>query len=297
MERQAELTVVYSDAMVAPAQGGSPSAAKPAAVVADWRARGFPLRVLPAEPVTVAQLALAHGRGYVEDVLARRRPNGFGTRCERVAASLPYTTGAMLTAAREALATRGAVCAPASGFHHAAYEGAWGFCTFNGLAVTALALRAEGRVARVAIVDCDQHEGDGTADILARVGAEGSVRHSTAGADFRHPSQVPDFFAWLEEEAAAFEDVDLVLYQAGADPHVDDPLGGWMTSAQMRERDARVFEAAARARVPLVWNLAGGYQLDAQGGIEPVLAIHRATAEEHLRVFCARDGGGALRAT
>jgi acetoin utilization deacetylase AcuC-like enzyme len=81
-----------------------------------------------------------------------------------------------------------------------------------------------------------------------------------------------------------------VLYQAGADPHVKDPLGGWLTTEQLRARDAQVFESLASARIPLVWNLAGGYQRDRSGGIGPVLAIHENTAREHLRVFCAAPG-------
>ena len=68
--------------------------------------------------------------------------------------------------------------------------------------------------------------------------------------------------------------------------HPQGPLGGWLTTAQLRERDARVFEGAARVGIPLVWNLAGGYQRDPDGGIRPVLAIHTNTAREHLRVFC-----------
>jgi hypothetical protein len=59
-----------------------------------------------------------------------------------------------------------------------------------------------------------------------------------------------------------------------------------MTTAQLRERDALVFETARARGLPLVWNLAGGYQRDAQGGIAPVLEIHRNTALEHLRVYC-----------
>jgi len=75
-----------------------------------------------------------------------------------------------------------------------------------------------------------------------------------------------------------------LLYQAGADAHIDDPLGGWLTTAQMRQRDALVFEAALGYGIPVVWNLAGGYQRDADGGIGPVLAIHRATLDEAIRV-------------
>jgi acetoin utilization deacetylase AcuC-like enzyme len=279
------MTVMYSDRMQATAQGGSPSAAKPAQVMAAWRAAALPLRVLAPAAATVDELGLAHDRAYVEGVLARRIDNGFGTRDASVAAALPYTTGAMLDGARVAIAERAAVCAPVSGFHHAHWGEGSGFCTFNGLVVTALAAHAEGRARRVAILDCDQHHGDGTDAILARLGAPPWLHHFSAGEHFRRREHVGAFFAWLDEELRALDGCDLVLYQAGADPHVDDPLGGWLTTAQLRERDARVFEGVARARVPLVWNLAGGYQRDRNGGIAPVLAIHTNTAREHLRVF------------
>lgn len=65
-----------------------------------------------------------------------------------------------------------------------------------------------------------------------------------------------------------------MLYQAGADPHVNDPLGGWMTTAQLYERDVIVFETAREMGLPVVFNLAGGYQRDEDGGIRPVLDIH-----------------------
>lgn len=285
MKSQSAMTVMFCDRMQAPAQGGSPSAAKPAQVVAAWRDEGLPMRVLEPEPATIDELCLAHERAFVEDVLALRRPNGFETIDARVAASLPYTSGAMLSAARVALRERTAVCAPVSGFHHAQWAASWGYCTFNGLMVTALALARAGLVRRVAIIDCDQHEGDGTSAIIDRLGCADWVHHFTAGRDFHRPSQVAAFFARLERELRVLDSVDLVLYQAGADPHVDDPLGGWMTTEQMRRRDACVFDAAAARGTPLVWNLAGGYQRDASGGIAPVLAIHRITAIEHVRAF------------
>lgn len=291
MDEPVPMTVMFSDRMQAEPQPESPSAAKPAQVMAAWRAAGLPLRVVAPEAATVDDLARAHDRAYVEAVLGRRRDNGFGTRDASVAASLPYTSGAMLHGARVAIAGRRAVCAPVSGFHHAGWGVGWGFCTFNGLVVTALGLRAAGLASRVAIIDCDQHFGDGTSGILARLGAPAWVRHFTAGETFRRREHVGAFFARLDEELRAVEGFDVVLYQAGADPHVDDPLGGWLTDEQLRERDARVFEGVARAGVPIVWNLAGGYQRDRDGGIGPVLAIHTRTAREHLRVFGAPGAG------
>ena len=66
-----------------------------------------------------------------------------------------------------------------------------------------------------------------------------------------------------------------MIYQAGADSHVYEPLGAVLIGAQMAKRNHAVF-AAFRGR-PLVWNLAGGYQRDVNGGIAPVLKLHRPT--------------------
>ena len=80
----------------------------------------------------------------------------------------------------------------------------------------------------------------------------------------------------------AMEDCDVILYQAGADPHIDDPLGGWLTTEQLYERDLLVFQAAAELGIPVAWNLAGGYQTP----LSKVLRIHdgtmRACAETYL---------------
>jgi hypothetical protein len=92
--------IVFDHQMVAPAQGGSPSAAKPAAVVAAWRQAWPDSEVRAPQPVSRADLSRAHDHCYVDDVLALRVPNGFGTVSAVVAASLLYTSGALLTASR-----------------------------------------------------------------------------------------------------------------------------------------------------------------------------------------------------
>lgn len=70
-----------------------------------------------------------------------------------------------------------------------------------------------------------------------------------------------------------FSDCDLLMYQAGADPHVDDPLGGFLTTEQLARRDQIVFSEAKAMQIPVVWNLAGGYQEP----VYEVLRIHNAT--------------------
>jgi acetoin utilization deacetylase AcuC-like enzyme len=271
-----QIPVFFTSKMVAPDQGLSPSAHKPAAVVDDWRQHRFPLRFAEPPPATPDQLALPHSPDFVNDVLSLRRDNGFGNRSQAVAASLPYTSGAMLAAARAALLNRSVAVAPVSGFHHACYAEAGGFCTFNGLMVAACVLRAEGEVKRVGILDFDLHYGNGTDDIIKVLGARW-IRHVTAGRNWRRRTQAAAFLKAIPKIVEAMDDCDLILYQAGADPHVNDPYGGWLTTRELSERDRLVFTAASRLGIPVAWNLAGGYQRSANGGIEPVLEIHRNT--------------------
>lgn len=279
------LPVFYDPAMAVAVDSFSPSALKPARVVEHWQAIDLPMDIFPVEPVTRADFERVHDPHYVAGVLEGRLPNGFGTTDPAVAATLPLTSGSLLSAARWALERRAIACSPASGFHHAGYHRGGYYCTFNGLMVAAAALRADGAVARVGILDLDCHYGDGTDSILRETGAEGWVVHFTAGAEFHESPQVHGFFRRLGHELARMEICDLVIYQAGADTHRADPLGGWMTDAELELRDRMVFRWAVQRRMPLVWNFAGGYQRDRRGSIAPVLAIHTRTARAHLEAM------------
>ena len=290
------IPVFFRPEMVArDASSDSPSAGKPEQVVADWQRRGLPVELRRFDPVDEATLALAHDADYVRGVLSCALANGFGNRLPQVAAALPHTSGAMLAAAREALANGRVACAPVSGFHHAGHGWGGGFCTFNGLMVAAIALQRQGLVRRVAILDLDYHWGDGTHDILQRLGIGWVVHRGTpvaqAGRD-----DAEAYLRALPRLVSTFHDCDLLLYQAGADAHADDPLGGWMDSAQLQRRDRAVFEVAATIGLPVAWNLAGGYQRDAGGGIEPVLAIHRRTMLACAQVFLGAAAPGGARA-
>lgn len=186
----------------------------------------------------------------MREVLACERENGFGNCLPGVARSLPWTAGAMLSAARRARERGGVAVAPCSGFHHARWDDCGGFCTFNGLMVTSAVLRAEG-VRRIGILDLDNHYGNGTEAILDQLDARSWVRHFTAGAQYRRPSHASEFLTRLPSEVARFADCDVVLYQAGADPHVNDPLGGWLTTEQLRERDGLVFSGLKALGIPV----------------------------------------------
>ena len=278
------IPVFYTPKMVADSECFSPSAAKPVKVVESWQ-RQFPIEVHEPTPVTVEDLARAHDAEWVLRVLRGEADNGFGNRSIAVAESLPYTSGAMLSAAQEALKNGKVAVAPCSGFHHAEWDRPMGYCTFNGLMVTALALRAEG-VKSIGILDLDCHYGNGTDHILQKVGNDGWCRHFTAGLTIEHPSQVNHFFnEWLPNALSSLVRCDVVLYQAGADPHIMDPYGGWMETEEMRHRDAIVFDNLKASGVPVAWNLAGGYQKKEDGSIPKVLEIHDNTMRECVRVY------------
>lgn len=262
----------------------SPSAGKPAQVMARWEQSGIPIVRMPVMPATPEQFALAHDQGYVAGVLAGQYANGFGNRLPAVAATLPWTTGSLVSAAIHVARRGGVAISPTSGFHHAGHRSGGGYCTFNGLMVAARVLQTQGLARRIGILDIDMHYGDGTADIIVRLGVQ-DIHHWTFGEHHSERGTADTFMAELPGVLRGFDDRDLVIYQAGADPYIHDPLGGVLTGEQLRSRDRLVFRHFARTRVPLVWNLAGGYSRDAAGTIAPVLAIHQATLEECFAAY------------
>ena len=146
------------------------------------------------------------------------------------------------------------------------------YCTFNGLMVTARVLLEGGWLSRVGILDADMHHGDGTEEIIAALG-ETRVEHYSVGEHSYYASHAKQFIAELPDRVSSFSDCDLLLYQAGADPHVDDPLGGWLTTEELFKRDYIVFNRCRQMGLPVAWNLAGGYQTP----LRKVLDIHNNT--------------------
>lgn len=283
------MKVFYRPEQVATSEQPCFSARKPKLVVADWLAHpDINAEICSFEPVSAKTIMLAHDPQFVRGVLSGRLENGFGNHNADVSASLTFTTGSMLAAAEHAVLHREAVCSPTSGFHHAEYATAMGYCTFNGLMVTALALHKAGLVQRVGIIDGDAHYANGTDQIIGKLGIDW-IRHHTLGQHFHNEEHAANgkFEAWLQKAITDCLDCDLILYQAGADTHIDDPLGGILSTEQMSWRDRQVFEQLGH--LPLVWNLAGGYQVspgntEAQRR-EPILALHRETARLHTAIL------------
>jgi acetoin utilization deacetylase AcuC-like enzyme len=262
----------------------SPSAGKPEKVVEVWKKLGIGIEIIDFKPATREQFYLAHDKKYIDDLLDRKISNGFGNRSEEVAKSLPYTTGSMVAAALHALKTGETSASPTSGFHHACYDSGGGFCSANGLIVAAQVCKKVG-AKKVGILDIDEHYGNGTDNIIEKLGLD-YISHWTLGG---HPITPENADLWLEELPSIieeyFSDCDVLLYQAGADPHVLDPLGGRLTTEQLRRRDQIVFETCLRLSIPVAFNLAGGYQ----SPIEKVLEIHINTALECAKVEVKND--------
>jgi len=259
------IPVFYSDSMVVDNGGFSPSSRKPADVVKAWKKLGISLDIRSFKPATRFELADAHDREYVDGVLDCNVVNGFGSKSPAVAATLPYTVGSMIAAAREAERNGIGAVSPTSGFHHAGYDSGGAFCTFNGLMVPYFLIKAYP----VGILDFDQHYGNGTDEIINRIKLKGVV-HYTQGKFFDTPEE---FFAKLPRVLESFSKCQIVFYQAGADPHINDPLGGFLTTLQLAQRDEIVLSTFREMKIPVVWNLGGGYQTP----LNKVVAIHSNT--------------------
>ena len=272
--------VFYSQKQQVEEKQSSPSPGKPRLVLEDWLARGLisKAQIVSPTPLTPAEISIAHDPKYVHQVLTCQISNGFGSKSEEVAASLPWTTGSMVSAALWAFKTKISTVSLTSGFHHAGYANGSGFCTFNGLVIAAQILRLNG-AKRIGILDLDQHFGNGTEDIKRKLDLK-YLRHWTLGATDINADTAEGFLKDLPKIIKKkFGKCDALLYQAGADCHVEDPLGGRFTTEQLQRRDKIVFETCKQLSIPVAWNLAGGYQ----DPIGKVLTIHRNTVIEFLK--------------
>ena len=261
----------------------SPSATKPALAVESWQQLGLPVDIVAFAPVTRTQLYTVHDPHYVDGVLDLKRNNGFGNRLPEIAEALPYVAGSMVAATLHAYKSGEATFSPTSGAHHAGYDHGGGYCTFNFLALAAVEVHKAG-AQKVGIIDCDMHYGDGTAEIIRTQGLH-FVRHYSFGGDSLACRETAGY--WLAKLPSIVQliarEVEVIIYNAGADPHIDDPLGGLLTTEQLNKRDEIVFEAAQMFSVPVAVSLAGGYQND----IRKVVDVHDNTFKVACR--CAND--------
>ena len=228
---------------------------------------------------TFAELTRAHAPDYVLRVergeLTKQeiRVIGFPWSLEMVERS-KRSSGATLAACRTALKD-GASANLAGGTHHAFYDRGEGYCVFNDAAIAARTLVAESILERVLIVDCDVHQGNGTASILSNEahiftfsihGANNfPFRKETSDLDIELADGTGDI-AYEQalvrglRQSFATNSPQLVIYLAGADPFEDDKLGKLkLTKAGLKHRDEIVFEYCRARRVPIAIAMAGGY--------------------------------------
>jgi len=225
------------------------------------------------------ELARAHDADYIRQVCCGQLPEaaqkaiGFPWS-EGMVERSRRSAGATLSACRAALED-GVAANLAGGTHHAFHNRGEGFCVFNDAAIAARAMRAEGRAERVLIVDCDVHQGNGTANILRNdVSCFTFSMHGARNFPFTKEAsdldiELPDgcgdeaYLLRLDEGLATAFDLaypDLVIYLAGADPYFDDRLGRLgLTVEGLAERDRRVFGHCRTRNVPTAIAMAGGY--------------------------------------
>jgi len=253
------------------------------------------------DAATDAQLRLAHTSDYLTRLVGGRltekevRRLGLPWSPELVERSR-RSVGATLAASRAALQERVAVSL-SGGTHHACSDHGQGFCVFNDAAVALLALQDEGLIRRAAVLDCDVHQGNGTAEILAShpelftlsIHARNNFpfRKIPGDLDLSLPDGLGDseYLEVVEEgvrRALAQSNPDLAIYLAGADPFSGDKLGRLEVSrAGLLERDRLVLGLCRQSQVPLAVVMSGGYGRD----IADTVAIHLQTVQLTLETW------------
>ena len=286
----------YSDHFVLPLPEGHKF---PMAKYSRLRQRILADGILPPSDVREApaasweDLRLIHTPEYVDAVatgtLARdaQRRIGFPWSLEMVERSR-RSVGATLAAARAAVAD-GVAVNLAGGTHHSFADRGEGYCIFNDVAVGARVLQRDGAAARIAVVDCDVHQGNGTAAIFQ--GDPTVFTFSMHGAqNFPFRKEASDLDVALDDGTGDAEYLallahhletvltvhrpDFVFYLAGADPYEGDRLGRLkMTVAGLRRRDEIVLQRCRADGVPVAISMSGGYAPD----IDAIVTIHANT--------------------
>jgi acetoin utilization deacetylase AcuC-like enzyme len=257
-----------------------------------------PARLLEPEPATDEQILRCHTPDYLEKVkqgcldAKEVRRLGFPWSPHLVERSR-RSVGGTISACRSALESGRSVNL-AGGTHHAFADHGEGYCVLNDAAIAARVMQAEGRAQRVLIVDCDVHQGNGTAAIFADDpsvftfsihGARNFPFHKPpSDLDVALPDGIDDdcYLAELEpglDAAMHLARADLVIYLAGADPYAQDRLGRMcLTKAGLAQRDQMVFASCAQQGLPVAVAMAGGYAPD----VHDIVDIHFQT----VRLCC-----------
>ncbi|MBP1767460.1 MAG: histone deacetylase superfamily [Candidatus Aminicenantes bacterium] len=255
---------------------------------------------LAPEPASDEDILLVHSARYVKKLKTASLSSA-----EIAMIELPFSmelvhfawlmTGGTILTARLAL-ERGLAVHLGGGFHHAFHDHGEGFCVLNDVAVAVETLKKNGAAQRIMVVDCDLHQGNGTAHILS--GKDYAFTFSIHQMDL-YPSLKPpstvDIGLWAGEGDEGYLAAlrshfprlyreyrpDLVIYLAGADPYEKDQLGSLrLTKEGLRRRDIIVIGEARRLRLPVAVVLAGGYAVE----LEDTVDIHLNTIRAAQKV-------------
>lgn len=255
-------------------------------------------------PATIPQVLLVHTQDYVE-----RLCNGQLTANEIRRLGLPwspalvtrsfYAAGGTISAAREAL-VKGAASNLAGGTHHSFPDHGEGFCVLNDVAIAIRVLQQKQAISRAAIIDCDVHQGNGTASIFSTdpnvftFSMHGAKNYplfkQTSTLDVELPDKTKDdvYLKVLETNLPlVFQfEPQIVFYLAGADPFVGDKLGRLSVSIEgLRLRDETVLSHCYQRQIPIVTVMSGGYGEDLNDTVE----IHCNTIRCAYSIFSAID--------
>jgi acetoin utilization deacetylase AcuC-like enzyme len=259
-------------------------------------------------PASDADILRCHDESYLSRVVAGRldrseiRRIGFPWSSEMVERSR-RSSGATIMAARTALTGGGVSANLAGGTHHACRDHGEGFCVFNDAAIAARAIQAEGLARRIVVIDCDVHQGNGTADITRddrtiftfSIHAESNFpfRKIRGDLDIGLPDGTGDqtYLDMVGEgtrRAIAISGAELAVYIAGADPFAGDRLGRLSISKHgLAERDRVVLDLCREAGLPVAVAMGGGYAQD----VEDIVDIH----VETIRIASLFAGRGQPR--
>ncbi len=251
-----------------------------------------------APPARRTDLELVHTRDYLDDLFALRWSWRTGRSemalTEEIRDAYLISAGGTICASEMAI-SQGACMHIGGGYHHAYPDHAEGFCYINDVAVAIQKLKRSKRLERVVVIDCDLHQGNGTAFIFA---SDPTVFTFSIHQENNYPPKersdcdigLPDGAddeLYIKElsvisEILQVESPDIVFYLAGADPYLEDKLGGLCLSKEgLARRDELVLCECKKLGIPVCIVLAGGYAIDVRDDVE----IHVRTAEIAKRLF------------
>jgi histone deacetylase 11 len=243
---------------------------------------------VPPRPISKGDLRRVHTAEYLGSL---RRPETLAKILEvplvrrlpswvidwRILRPMRLATGGTVLACRLAI-ERGIAINLGGGYHHAASGWGGGFCVYADAPIAAKILHDEGKVGKVLVVDLDAHQGNGTASAF-REWPWASIFDLYERDNFPSRKEPEDYplavrsglngseYLGIVHEALPYvldnDRPDLILYNAGSDPFVEDPLAGFrMTANEIAERDLLVVSLAREREIPVAMVLSGGYSAE-----------------------------------